>query len=91
MYKIKDFNDGERAEIEGIFGSFQTATTSSVAHNQKTSFYQSKLAEYELAQKGQKDNKGIGAGVILVVISVASIFAIAGNSARNLKEKVKSK
>ena len=91
IYKMKDFNDGERAEIEGIFGSFQTAITGSTNHNQKTSFYQSKLAEYELGQKGQKDNKDIGAGVILAIISVASAFAIAGIVLvkRNLRKKFK--
>jgi hypothetical protein len=76
MYKMKDFNDGERVGFEQIFGSSQTQT--SADYNQKTSFYQSELAKYEANQrKLQKDDKGIGTSGILAIVGVISAVVIA--------------
>ena len=92
MYKMKDFNDGERAEIEQIFDSSQISTQTSADYNQKTSFYQSKQTEYEANRnKLQKDNEGIGATGILAIVSAISVVVIASIVVvrKNLNKKIK--
>lgn len=75
MYKINDFNDGERGEIGRIFSNSQIASTTSIDYNQKTSFYQSKLAESKVSQP-QKDDNSMGTGKILGILGIISALVI---------------
>ena len=75
MYKLKDFNDGERAEINQIFGNSQISFAST--DNQKTSFYQSKMAERELSHnQPQKTNNHVGTSGVLAIIGAVSVLTI---------------
>jgi len=90
MYKIKDFNDGERAELEQVFGSFQTATITS-PNNQKTSFYLMKNAQLRVT--GKNDDKGNGgAGKIFGVLGIIGILVIGSGvvvAKKRLNKKIK--
>jgi hypothetical protein len=87
MYKLKDFNDGERAEINQIFGNSQMSFAST--DNQKTSFYQSKMAERELSHnQPQKTNNPIDTGGILAIIGVVSVLTV--GSAVVVKKRLKN-
>jgi hypothetical protein len=85
MYKVKDFNDGERAELEQFFGSFQAIVSS---NSQKSSFYESKQREYDKLQL-QKDNKGVETGGVLAIIIVVSALLISSVIVAKKRLKVK--
>jgi len=90
MYKIKDFNDGEKAELEQFFGSFQTNLTTDSLSGQKTSFYleKNKVETYspiEVDNKGSEKGKIFGILGIIVVLIISSVVVVKKRLSRKVK------